>query len=591
MANVEQIVAAARAALRRGDLLTAKMAAEEAVRVGPKSFEAAAVMGEVLLAGGRAADAESVLRRAVGLRPASAEAKLQLGLALISVRKPAEAEVELRRACALKPTLGAAHAALAKVEHTQKRLDAAIEAAGRAVALDPADQRSLVFLGGCLIDAGRIDEAVSTLRKAVAIPEFNPLAVSNLLMALNYQEGDPLAVKAEHERLMDGILAKMGRLGAAAPPFANTPEPDRRLTVCFLSPDFHNHVCARFMEPLIERLDRSRFRVVCYADVGKPDEVTARFKGWADLWRDVRGGAGWKVAEAARADGIDIMIDCAGHTGANRLDIPAWRAAPVQCTWLGYPNTTGLRTMDWRIVDGESDPAGSEAHCTERLLRLERCAWCYRPPAKTPEPGGSPAAMNGFVTFGSFNNLSKVTPRVLAAWGEILRRRPEARLVLKNRWLESRQVSERVLGELTSAGARPEQVRVLEYTPSAEYLRPYESIDVQLDPFPYNGTTTTCESLWMGVPVLTVEGTVHAGRVGASLLRAAGMESFVTPSVDAYVARAEQLASNPGELIGVRPGLREKMAAGPLRDETGYAVAFGAALRRAWGEWCRDRTR
>jgi len=287
---------------------------------------------------------------------------------------------------------------------------------------------------------------------------------------------------------------------------------------------------------------------------------------------------------------VDILIECAGHTNAARLDAAAWFAAPVQCTWLGYPNTTGLRRIGWRIVDSVSDPVGtSEPHCVERLLRVDPCAWCYRPSEGMPEVAPSPAGASGRLTFGSFNNLAKITPRVASAWGAILARAPHARLILKDRWKDSPKSIGWLLDAIVAAGARPEQIEVIGFAPTADFLATYARVDLQLDPFPYNGTTTTCESLWLGVPVLTLEGRWHAARVGTSLLTAAGLTEFIAPTVDAYIEKAAALANDPAPLIALRPNLRAKLAAGPLRDEAGYCRAFESALRHAWRNWCDGR--
>jgi protein O-GlcNAc transferase len=574
----------ARGALARSDIVSAHIAASEAVRKSPKSYEAMVLLGDILAHLRRPQEASEAFTAALKLRPASAEVRLKLGKSLHALRRLPEAEAEFRRAVALRPGWADASLALAKTLHARKNLSGAIEETKKGLAAAPDDPQLLLFLATTLGDAGRIEESLSLVRRLADESPENLAAVSRLLMTLNYRDADPLRVCDEHVRRMEGVMARIER--RARDDAANTRQPERRLTVGIVSPDFFRHVCMRFMLPLIDNLDRAEFRLVAYASVSRPDALTEYIRSRCDLWRDVFGVDGRTVADTVRSDGVDVLIDAAGHTVESRLDVFARRAAPVQCTWLGYPNTTGLREMDWRIVDAVSDPAGAEAHSVERLLRVDPCTWCYRPPEHMPEVAPSPAAATGRFTFGSFNNLKKISPTVVSAWGSILARSPKATLLLKDRWIESPGALDWVMGLIEAAGARRDQVEPLGFAPAADFLATYARVDLQLDPFPYNGTTTTCESLWLGVPVLTLEGKWHAARVGTSLMTAAGLPEFIAPRTDAYIEKAVALANDPSPLIALRPTLRRRIEASPLRDEKGYAQRFGAALRSAWREWC-----
>jgi protein O-GlcNAc transferase len=590
---LDQAIAAARAALARGDAVTAGLAAADAARLGAKSFDAQMVLGDVLAAARKPVKAHAAYAVAASLRPMSADARLKLGAALLTLNKPEDAEVELRRAVAIKPESAEARLALSGCLHRQRRIDEAVECARAARRLAPKDQRIALFLSGMLADGGWIEESVDVFRAAEQGPELDPVDHSAALMALNYRDHDPVEVCREHARRMDRVSAMLGEAASRPPNFSNPPDPERRLTVGILSSDLHNHVCMRFMRPLFEHLDAARFRLVAYANVRRPDAVTEAIRPRFELWRNIVGLNGPAVARACRDDGVDILIETSGHTAGTRIDVCAWHAAPVQCTWMGYPNTTGLRAIDWRIVDAISDPPGpSDAHCTERLLRIEGCNWCYRPPGADelmPDVSPSPVVASGRFTFGSFNNLGKVTPRVVEAWGRILAQVPGAKLILKDRWKDSPRVLRWVLEGIEAAGASRSQIEIIGFAPVAEFFATYARVDLQLDPFPYNGTTTTCESLWLGVPVLTLEGKWHAARVGTSLMTAAGLPEFIAPSIDAYIEKAVALANDPSPLIALRPTLRRRIEASPLRDEKGYAQRFGAALRSAWREWCDNR--
>ncbi|MBN8645949.1 MAG: tetratricopeptide repeat protein, partial [Planctomycetes bacterium] len=410
--RLQETIVAGRAALEERDGATAQRAIQRAFALAPESAEANLLAGEALAAAGQGQQAEGYFHKVLAIEPKNAEALFRLGVALMQAGRTGEARAFLSRAAEARPVWADPLAALSRNAHAERKLDEAIAHAERAVGADASSRRAFLQLGGCLMDAGRIDESIDALRRGADLPGLDPLAASHLLLALNYRDDDPVRVRNEHRDRMTTLAAEVARHAAPPAPFDNARDPDKRLTVAIVSADFCNHVCSRFMEPLIHALDRKKFRVHCYADVPRPDNVTERIKSRADAWRDIRGLSGQQVAEMARADGADILIDAAGHSGSNRLDVFAHRAAPVQCTWLGYPNTTGLPEMDWRIVDPASDPDGAEAHCTERLLRVEPCAWCYRPAPDMPEPATAPAARNRFVTFGSYNNLAKVTPAV-----------------------------------------------------------------------------------------------------------------------------------------------------------------------------------
>jgi predicted O-linked N-acetylglucosamine transferase (SPINDLY family) len=335
---------------------------------------------------------------------------------------------------------------------------------------------------------------------------------------LNYcADIEPTDVLAEHRRWSEQHTASLAN---DRQPHANSPDPNRRLRIGYLSPDFCRHSVAFFIESLLAAHDRSAFEILCYANVSQTDIITERLQGLADKWRDIVHLSDQQVAELVRADAVDILVDLVGHTVNNRLLVFARKPAPVQISYLGYPNTTGLSTIDYRLTDAWADPPGrADRFHTETLVRLQGGFLCYQPWPGTPEVSPLPALTSGHITFASFNNATKVNPEVIALWSKILRLLPNARLIMKALQLGDIGTRQRFAQLFEQNGVSMERVELLGWASStAEHLELYNRVDIGLDPFPYNGTTTTCEALWMGVPVIVLAGNTHAARVGVSLL-------------------------------------------------------------------------
>ena len=412
-----------------------------------------------------------------------------------------------------------------------------------------------------------------------------PRPHSNLLFCLNYYE------KVTADQLFAAHREWDARFGRQAPrptAYANDREAGRRLRIGYVSPDFRLHSVAYFVEPLLQGHDRQAVEVFCYAEVARPDMVTARLQGLADHWLVTVGLSDDELAERIRADGIDILVDLAGHTAKNRLGVFARKPAPVQVTWLGYPNTTGLDAIDYRLVDAVTDPIGeADAWASETLVRLEGGFLCYGGLQGAPEPAVPPCFETGTVTFGSFNNPTKVSAATFDAWARLLARLPQARLLLKGKPFADAATRALFLARLGERGVAAERVELVAWLPSrAAHLALYDRIDIALDPFPYNGTTTTCEALWMGVPVVTLRGDRHAGRVGASLLSQIGLTDLIADSVEEYVEIAVALAGDPERLDDLRRSLRPRLAASPLCDGQAFARKIEAAFRNMWQRWC-----
>jgi protein O-GlcNAc transferase len=354
-----------------------------------------------------------------------------------------------------------------------------------------------------------------------------------------------------------------------------------RLRIGYVSGDFREHSVAYFVEPLLRGHDRTAVEVFCYADHRLDDAVTERLRGYADQWRPIAGMADDTVGELIRRDAIDVLVDLGGHSAENRLGVFARRAAPVQATWLGYPNTTGLAEIDYRLTDAVADPLGAaDAWHAEKLVRVPGCFLCYGMPDVLPDVGALPAEANGFVTFGSFNNLAKVSERTMRLWGRVLDAVPGSRLLLKYRSLADAGTRSVVAEMMTRCGINPGRVEMAGHAASREdHLRMYGRVDVALDTTPYCGTTTTCEALAMGVPVVTLAGDAHVSRVGASLMHAMGLWEMVAKSGEEYVGIAVTLAGDLERMKATRIGLRERMRASALCDQGGFSKVMETALR------------
>ena len=538
---------------------------------------------------GRLPEAIASLTRALKIDGSKAESHNALGNCLMGLNSFEQAEAAFRRATELRPTLMVAWNNLGNALRELGRLGDAEAALRRAIELAPDHAAVHSNLGHCLQSQGRIEESLAELRTAAKLDPNWVEVQSNLLMSLHYDpELSPQAIFEEHRQ-----WAAQGAdvLTAAAPPHRNSPDPDRRLRVGYVSHNLTRHSVAYFLEPILASHDPRQVEVTCYADVPSPDETTARIRQACHRWRGIVAMSDERIADLVRSDQIDILVDAAGHTSGHLLRVFARKPAPVQVTYIGYPDTTGMRAMDYRLTDAVADPeAVTDAWHTERLVRLPGCAWCYRPPADAPPVAPAPTLANGHVTFGSFNNVQKLNDRVLDLWAQVLCAAPGSRLLLKAHGFADSLTRQRVLQRLEQHGVDRGRIDLLRKTPApVEHLADYARVDVGLDPFPYNGTATTCEALWMGAPVITLAGTAHVSRVGASLLGAIGLNHLVASTGEEYVRIAASLSADVSPVAEMRSRMREKINASALRDEIGITRAIEAAYRRMWARWCAGR--
>lgn len=540
-------------------------------------------LGRMLFTRGALEKAASHVRSALERRPAFPEACVLLASVLDAQGDLAAAARWLERALEHAPALpgGWHNYALALVK--LDRLADAEAAARRALEIDPAFLPAYRLLGDMLRNDGRHEEAAETYVKARACAggglEYEQARLHSLIHSDRI--GDE-ALFVQHR-------AVGGQLEAAHPPrfaaFRNKPDPERRLRIGYVSRDFRQHPVAWFMMPVLERHDRSRFEAHCYARGEVADGMTAQVRAAADHWHEAARLSHRKMADLVHRHEIDILVDLLGHCVDSDLAVFAQRPAPVQASWLGYLNTTGLTRIHYRITDPVSDPAGpAERRHTERLVRLPDAQWCYRPVTAREHAAAPPCLRNGFVTFGSFNHMLKLSAGVRDLWKTVLRRLPDARLVLLG--VPPGPARERLLGEFVEAGIGASRLLAVTPLPLEEYFAWFDAVDIALDPFPYSGGTTTCDTLWMGVPVLTLAGTRSVMRSTASILSCVGLGEWIARTADEYVDLAVRYAGRRDVLTGLRASLRQKMRASPLMDEVRFVRGLEAAYREMWRAWC-----
>jgi protein O-GlcNAc transferase len=369
--------------------------------------------------------------------------------------------------------------------------------------------------------------------------------------------------------------------------FKNSPKQDRRLRIGYVSPDFWNHSCAWFIEPLLDFHNRDKVEVFCYGEIRNEDNVTARIRKLSNSWYCTQGISDMEVVKQIRSDNIDILVDLAGHTKGNRLPVFARKPAPLQITWLGYNFTTGLEAMDYRLSDRWLTPLKGKERFSERLYNLPRCSLVYKPPGKTPEPAEPAFENNRHITFGSFNSLSKVSSRTISLWARVLNETPGSKIMLKARQSRDSGSKERILRVFGEQRISADRVIFKGYASSTfEHLAHYHEIDLALDTFPYNGVTTTCEALWMGAPVVTLTGNHTVSRWGLSLLAAVGFEELTAKSEDEYCEIIKSLVYSHRRLKVLKTGMRARLISSPLCDAKGFADAVEEAFATMWKRWC-----
>ena len=464
------------------------------------------------------------------------------------------------------------------------RHDESIEMYRRAIAKVPDNTNITTSLGYALLERGEVEEALPLLRASIR-QLADPQSHSNVLLTINYHPAYTQQELLETHQAFAEVHEKPQM--AKWKPHANNRDPNRKLRIGYVSPDFRGHSVSYFLEPILENHDHSRFEIYGYAHLTTPDIATWRLRAQIDHWREIASMSADKVAELIRADEIDILVELAGHTANNAMPVFMRKPAPVQINMIGFPSTTGLSSMDYRVTDARCDPVGlTDPFNTEKLLRMPRTFWCYRPPVNMPPVGPLPAEQNGFVQFTSVNNLTKITPDVQNMWAALLAVVPNSRLIMQTTAMGSRQTQDLITRRFEAAGVTADRLDFRPATDFMAYMQLLERSDMTLDPYPFNGGTTTCHSLWMGAPVVTLAGDRHASRMGLSMLTAIGLPEFVAHTPEEYVRIAASFANDLPRLAEVRRGMRERLLASPLLDHVGYTRELEAKYREVWQTWC-----
>jgi predicted O-linked N-acetylglucosamine transferase (SPINDLY family) len=518
-------------------------------------WEVAWRLGEQLRADNRPEAALACCRDALRLHPRRHELHALAGAALVDLDRFDEAAACYARALKLAPDSADCHYAMAQIE----------------------------------VRRGRLVEAERDFRGVLVIDPGHRAARSGLLVSMLYADSDPREVLAE-ARAWGARHAASGGHPVAHP---NDPSPDRPLRIGYVTNTVNSfRPVGLFLRPILNGHDGDKFACACYI-TGKDERRIGPLPARSVRQRLVKNLSDEALIRRIRQDGIDILVDIVGHFSDSRLAIFGRRPAPVQVSYLGYPGTTGVDAISYRITDAIADPPGwTENLHTEELIRLPDVFLCYQPPVEMPPVGELPCLRAGHVTFGCFNKLSKISPQAIDAWSQILRQVPGSRLLLHHAWVpgeESKETQRAMIRDFSRNGIRRERLEIAGYLPAEEHLALFGRVDLALDPFPYCGTTTTCELLWMGLPVITVAGRTHVARVGASLMSSVGLSECVANSVDEYVAKAVEMARDRARLQTVRAGMRERMQPSPLMDAPRFVRNLEAAYRHMWRLWCKAR--
>jgi predicted O-linked N-acetylglucosamine transferase (SPINDLY family) len=565
-----------------GQFEQARACYRQAIERKPDYADAQVNLGNVCQDLGRLDEAVACYRRAAELVPEHAVAWSNLGHALLMQQQISAAVECCRLAVELQPSLAEAHNNLGNALFMLGKLDEADACLRRALALRPNFAEALNNLGGLLKDRAQLGEALACYRCALAANPASAAAHSNLIYTLYFHTGShAAAIAAEQARWVECHAAQFARQIA---PHTNDRRPDRRLRIGYVSPDFRQHAVGMNLLPLLGHHDHQQFKVFCYDDTLRPDTLSQRLHEGADVWRSIVGLNDEQVAAHIRDDQIDVLVDLALHTARNRLLVFARKPAPVQASFAGYPGSTGLRTIDYRLTDPQLEPPDrDDPFAADEAFRLPDTFWCYEPLTEEPALNALPAAEAGHVTFGCLGNFGKLNPAVLALWARVLTELERSRLIVRAAEGSHRQWAVNLLAE---HGVAPDRVEFVASQPHAQYLETYQRIDVGLDTFPYNGHTTSLDALWMGVPVVTLVGQTAVGRAGLSQLANLGLAELAADTPERFAEIATALARDLPRLSELRATLRRRMQHSPLMDAPRFARNIEAAYRVMWQRWC-----
>jgi len=552
-------------------------------------------MGDALAAVGRWSDAAESYKKLIDLesaRPggdsgAAADARMKLALAMKNLKRFDEAISLLYEAVKLTPRELEPRDRLAGLFWEIGYLDEALSIARESVQNHPDSAMAHNNLAKVMMERGRLDEAVAGFARAVELDPSDASMHSQKIFACMFHPGYD-AAKLLHEAKQWESLHAPAKIDDR---HANDPSPLRKLRIGYVSADFHDHVLGRNILPLLRERDHREFEVFCYSDTTDFDRMNREFRGFADGWRDTAGLPDEKLAAQIRNDGIDLLVDLALHSGGNRLPIFANKPAPVQVTFAGYPGTTGLRAIDYRLIDPYLDPPGlHDDEYVERSIRLPHSFWCYDPAAmdaaNVADPGPPPAISAGHVNFGCLNAFRKTNDGMFQLWAQIMLRVPRSRLLLMAPFGSHRA---EFCNRMAQFGVTPDRIGFVDRAKRDTYLDSYRLIDIALDTIPYNGHTTSLDAMWRGVPVVTLVGATVAGRAGLCQAANLGLTELIAHHPEQYITIASALAGDLPHLAELRSSLGARMMASPICDAIGWTRGIEAAYRRMWREWCEKR--
>lgn len=524
-------------------------------------------------------------RRALAQRPGHADVHNDLGIALCATQDYAGARAAFTQALALDCEFVPAQVNLGQLLQSEFRdySQAAVHFRA-ALAIDPGQGQARNNLALALYERGLVEEAIACLREALQRAPDDALTHQFMLFMSNaLPQRDLDEWYAEHclwgQRHADDL-----------PRYANTPAgATRRLRIGYVSADLREHATAGFIGPILACHDRESFEIFCYSNSDEADDLTQSMQRRAHRWRAIAGMDDARAAHLINTDAIDILVDLSGHTRGNRLGVFARKPAPVQISYLGYLNTSGMAAMDYRITDANADPPGaSDRLHSESLLRMPQTLWCYQPPADAPSVSSAPVDRNGYITFGSFNHIAKLNARVLNLWAELMRRLPSSRLQVMA--LPDEQTAARIRAAMEKHGIDAARIRTLPRLARGQYWQMFGEVDIALDPFPYTGGATTCDSLWMGLPVVSLAGSFGFARSSTTVLVNAGLKELVAADEGQYLDIAVRLAGAAPALAELRGGMRERLSRSPLLDAKGFTRDLEDCYRSVWRQWWARQT-
>jgi len=581
--SIEQALTLAVEHHQAGRLAEAQVIYERILAGQPSHSEALHLLGILTSQSDRNQQAIELLSRAVAINPSAAIYQNNLGFALLKQGSIDQAIKCFYVALKIKPDYAEAYYNLGVALQRLDRLDEASAVYLKAIDFKPDDAEAFNNLGNVYKDQGRLDQAGAAFHRAMQINPDSASAHGNLVYSLYFDPAqNAQTISEELGRWHDRHARPLREL---IQPHTNSRDPERRLKIGYVSGDFCEHVVGWNLLPLLNEHDHKQSEIFCYFSSKRPpDEVTKRIQDLADVWRNITGIDDQRAAQIIRDDKIDILVDLASHTADNRLLIFARKPAPVQVTWLAYPGSTGLDTVDYRFSDPYLDPPDTDLSIySEQTVRLEKTYWCYRPGGPAPDVASLPALSAGYITFGCLNNFAKISAPAQKLWIQLLDAVPNARLILHAHEGSHRAA---IRERFVRNGIATERMEFIGRKLWPEYIKSYNRIDIGLDPFPYNGGITSCDSLYMGVPVVSLWGQMAVGRAGKSILTNVGLPELIAQTPEEYLQIAIRLAGDLPRLAELRSRLLLRLENSPLMDARRFAQNVEAAYRKMWRDWC-----